>query len=522
MASGRDFVLGVDAGTSSLKAALFDREGRIAASASQSYPLISPEPGWAEQDPNDWWRALGLAARRVLTDAAVEPSRVAAIGIAGQMCGVVPMGRDGAALSNALIWMDTRSGAIAKRLIGGSIEIGGYGLVNLARWMRVTGGAPNPTGRDPPSKMMWLRDNRPAVWAHADKLLDVKDYLVQRCTGRAVTSFDCAHLTWLFDAREGKRCWSRSLLARTGIEAKLLPEIAPATELAGRLDASAADDLGLCAGTPVAVGLGDVSASALGAGTAALGRPHLSVGSGAWLGVHLPRSRVNPLTGIGTLTAAGGSGHLLIAAQENAGNSLNWALPALGFAPGDYAGFERCAAESRDTAGAPLFLPWLHGERVPADDKFLRGGFLNLSPGHGRPALARAVYEGIALNLRWAMTDFDRLGKCRGRPLAMVGGGGASAFWCQMIADVLQRPIEVMDSPAFGGARGAAMVAAVTAGWCPDLIASSEMARTAAVYAPDPAQAAHYEARFGRFAASYKRLSPWYRSGAGRGPAGGE
>jgi sugar (pentulose or hexulose) kinase len=514
MVTGEGLVLGFDAGTSSVKAALFDAEGRIAASASEPYPLILCGPGCCEQAPEEWWRAMAAATRRVLAAAAARPERVAAIGIAAQMCGVVPVDRDGAALANALIWMDTRSSAIAEKLIGGIIEIGGYGVLNLARWMRVTGGAPNPSGRDPPSKMLWLRENRPDVWACVHKLLDVKDYLVHRATGRFVTSYDCAHLTWLFDARPGRRQWSHALLTRTGVEAKLFPDIGRATEAAGGLTQGAAAALGLRAGTTVSIGLGDVSASALGAGAARAGAPHLSVGSGSWLGVALPRSRVNPLTGIGTITGADGNDYFLIAAQENAGTCVDWVLPLLGLAAGDYARFEVLAASARAELGAPFFLPWLNGERVPVDERTLRGGFLNLAIEHRPPDMARAVFEGVALNLRWAMADFDRLGGCAGKPLAMVGGGAASGLWCQILADALQRPLEVAEAHALGGARGAAMVAAVTAGWFPDLAAASVMARKARRYDPDAGLAAHYAARFEAFRASCQRLRSWYRRAA--------
>jgi xylulokinase len=177
---------------------------------------------------------------------------------------------------------------------------------------------------------------------------------------------------------------------------------------------------------------------------------------------------------------------------------------------------ERTAAAAIPSADAPYFLPWLYGERVPVDDAALRGGFLNLSIGQDRAALARALYEGVSLNLRWAMHATDRLTGHAGTPLRVVGGGANSVLWCQMLADVLQRPIERMDAPELGSARGAAMTAAVAAGWHADLTPALAMARVARTFLPDHTAADFYAGRFARFLAAHRRLRPWYRRGQWR------
>src|SRR5262249_2005893 len=156
-------------GTSTVKCALFDREGRVVAEGKAAYPLIVPERGWAEQRPDEWWQAMRKVTARVLAEALVEPTQVAGLGIAAQMCGVVPVEDRGAALRNALIWLDTRSSDIAKRLTGGWPSYAGYGLVNALRWLRATGGAPNRAGRDATTKMAWLREREPSVWGRVHK-----------------------------------------------------------------------------------------------------------------------------------------------------------------------------------------------------------------------------------------------------------------------------------------------------------------------------------------------------------------
>jgi xylulokinase len=358
--------------------------------------------------------------------------------------------------------------------------------------------------------MLWLERERPDVWQSVAKLLDVKDYLVARCTGHFITSYDCAHLTWLMDGRPGRKDWSPALMSRVGIARTLLPDIAPAGRVAGPLRDEAAAELGLLRGTPVAVGLGDVSAAAFASGAAGYGPGHISLGSSAWLGAPLRRSRVDPFTSIGSVVAADGEGYLLIAAQENAGSCVGWALPHLGFAPGDFAAFDEAAAAARPSAQAPLFLPWLFGERVPVDDRFVRGAFLSLGPATDKAALARAVYEGVALNIRWAMPAFDRLTGAAGTPLRLVGGGGTSSVWAQILADILERPIEVVAEPRLAGARGAAMAASVAGGWFADLKAAGGMIRLGNAFLPAPGLAKLYRERFRAFTEAYRRLSPWY------------
>jgi xylulokinase len=506
----KDLVLGYDFGTSAVKAVLIDREGRLQASASARYPLLLPRSGWAEQRASDWWTAMTEVTPRLFAEARADRARVAAIAVAAQMCGVVPVDQEGSALRNGLIWLDTRSSAIAERLMGGWIRIGGYGLFNMLRWLRLTGGAPNRSGRDPPSKMLWLREHEPSLWARTHKLLDVSDYIVHRLTGRFVTSFDRAHLTWLFDARPHAKRWSTSLLNRVGIDLALLPDVLRATDVVAGLRAEAAQALGLREHTPVAAGLGDLSAAAWAAGTPETGAPHLNVGTSAWFGAHLARSRVNPLTNIGSISCAEGEKYLLVATQENAGACVHWALDALGFAKDGFVQFEAEASAASPNASAPFFFPWLSGERVPIDNENLRGGFAGVSLRHAKGALARAVYEGVALNLRWAMADFDRLAGSGGRPVRLLGGAAQSALWCQILADVLRRPLERVETPALAGARGSAMVAAVAAGWYQELAAASAMTRTGRTFHPDASMAAYYAERFKRFRAGYRAFRPWY------------
>lgn len=516
MSSKGDLVLGYDFGTSSVKAALFDRDGRIVADGQRSYPLLLPEPGWAEQQPADWWAAMGAVTRAILAEAQVEPNRIAALGLSAQMCGTVPVDRDGTALHNCLIWLDTRSDTIARRITAGGPRIAGYGAFKLLRWLHLTNGAPNLSGKDPASKIIWFRENLPAIWERAHKVLDVKDWLLNRCCGTFVTTEDCAHLTWLMDTRKGRRAWSPALLRQAGLDQARLPEIMGATGMAGELTAAAADHLGLAAGTPVAAGAGDVNACAVAAGDLSPGAYHIHLGTSMWLGAHTTGRRVDPLTGIATICAADPDAYFLVATQESAGAAVGWAARALGFQNENDAGLDAlnaAAAQSPPAADAPYFFPWLYGERVPVDDKFLRGGFANASLEHGREALARSVLEGVALNSRWALKYAERLGGRASRGIRIMGGGARSDLWCQILADALQHPIERIDRPEMGGALGAAVIASVTAGWFENLGAAAAMAtaRPQQRFEPDTGNAALYQQRFDRFIDYYRRNRRWHR-----------
>jgi xylulokinase len=520
---GKDLLLGYDVGTSSVKAALFDRSGRMLSSSSADYWVEFPAPGWAEQNPETWWTALCTATPRLFATPDLTPDRVAAIGIAAQMCGVVPVAADGEVLHNALIWLDTRSQPQARRIAAGRISIGGYSAFALARFLWLTGGAPNLSGKDPISKMMWLHEERPLLWEKTAKLLDAKDYLVYRCTGNFLTTPDCAHLTWLMKARGRTHRWSPSLMRLADIPAALLPPLVPSTAPAGPLTAAAAASLGLRAGTPVAAGMGDVSAFALAGGTRAPGALHLNIGTSGLVGAHIARSKVDPLTKVGSVVCADGEGYLLIAAQENAGVCVDWACRFLGFEHAgmpDFAAFERAALAAETSAAAPFFFPWLFGERVPVDDASLRAGFANLAPTTGRNELAYAVLEGVAFNIRWAVEAVDRLLHQHGTPMRVVGGGSRSDGWCQIIADVLQRPLHRMEEPRHGGARGAAMAASVAAGLHPDIEAALTMAREDRLFEPDRSLAQRSDQRFALFKAYHRRLAPWQRRVAATANAG--
>jgi xylulokinase len=513
-ATQADLIAAFDIGTSSAKGVLFDAEARVVATARQPLPVFYPQPGWAEQAPGDWWDAVAILARRLREEAKVPAEAVAGISFCAQMAGTVPVDDRGEALGNALIWLDTRSAALARRLIGGFPSFRGYGLVPLLRWLWLTNGAPNRSGKDPATKIPWLREADPERWARTRAVLDVKDYLLSRATGERVTTPDCAHLTWLMDSRVN--AWSPQLLDRLGIDADLLPRICPANALVGGLRPAAAADLGLSPGTPVAAGLGDVAAFSLAAGSTTAGVPHVYLGTSAWCAAHMERRAVDPFTAIGTLRAADPDRYLLIATQETAGACLDAVCRWLGLEEGSgdtgAPGLMRMAEASEPGARGLTFLPWLFGERVPMDDPDLRGGLLGLSLAHRREDVARAVVEGVAFNLENAMTPLSRLAHVApGEPVRLLGGCARSDLFATVLAQVLGRPVLRMAHPELGGAFGAMACARLALGWSRSWAEAAALSQTDRRFDPPETPDARLAGARRDFASAYKAVRGWYK-----------
>lgn len=507
--SKRDVIVAVDVGTTGLRVGLVRPDLSIEAVAVRSYPTRFAGPGQAEQDPMDWWRALRAALAELRKTASDLPNRAAALVMAAQLCGVVPVDAEGTPLQPCLIWLDKRASAVTRRAMGGFPSVLGYGAFKLLSSLWLTNGAPSLNGMDPPGKMMWIRENEPAIWSRTHKLLDVKDWLIHRACGHFVTTADSANLTWMMDTRPGRCRWSPFLMQRFGLTEALLPEIMPGDAEAGGLTAAAAADLGLPQDLPVIAGCGDVCAAALGSGQVADGALHLSLGTSSWIGGFFPSRRLKASEGYATILSPIGNRPLLIATQESAGSCLDW-----------YDSLASGEAQTRffqaDPGTAPpLFLPWLAGERVPADDERLRGAFLGLSLMHDPLSLAQAVIEGVALNTRWAYGSvMQQKGAQRGKRLRVVGGAAQNRALCQALADCLGTELSIGPEARFAGVQGVAAIAGARLGFFADpwTAAASLGAQEEGVFRPDATRKAYFKRRFHLFLDAYRHTAPWFHS----------
>lgn len=475
--------LGFDVGTSGAKGVLVDAGGRLLASATAAYALSHPSPHWAEQNPGDWWQAVVACTRRMLHDSGVAPADVAAVCFAGQMLGLVPVDAAGQPTRPAISWLDNRAGREARRLVR---RLGG------PRVLRTLAGAVL-TGKDIVPKIAWLRVHEPDVYARTRAFCDVTGYLVARATGKLCIDHTGASATGMLDRR--RRSWSPLLARIAGFPLDKMPPLLPSAAVAGGLAATAAGDLGLPAGVPVAAGLADIPSAAVGAGTLAAGTAHVYLGTSSWLCVSLARPRDSGRHGIVSVPSAVPGMFIMIGESETAGACVDWLADCLGLPaglPGTYRQIDALAAGAPAGARGLLFAPWLFGERSPVGDTEVRGAFVNLDLQHRRPHLARAVYEGVALNLRWLLDAAARAGvPCA--QLRAIGGGTRSEVWLQIVADVTGRPVTRVAHADCAGAIGCALVGAVAVGALPSIAAIAAVVATERTFEPERTHAPVYD-----------------------------
>lgn len=506
-AAGR-CVIGVDLGTSGPKAVLTTVDGRLLAHAAARTSLRLLPGGGAEQDPDDWWRALAAAVRQLTRHDAARD--VAAICVAAQWGGTVPVDASGRHLSNALIWLDARGARYTRRLAGGGLTVPGtgYNARRLRAWLARTGGAPTLTGKDPVGQAQYLRHERPEVYDAAAHLLDVPEYLTMRLTGRAVAGHDTAVLRWCTDNRRPNSVrYDDRLVRQSGLDAAKLPRLVPPATVVGPIRREAAADLGLGEHVQVVAGTGDTTAAAVGAGAVLDHQAHLYVGTSAWLSCHVARKKTDVRRNVAALPSVVPGRYWVASVQDVAGRAVEWLTETVAGLPLEE--LNALAATAPPGSNGVVFAPWLTGERTPVDDPTVRGGWFNVSLTTTRADLVRATFEGIALNARWLNDAVEHFTRRTFPHLAFVGGGATSKLWCQAMADVLDRPVRQVAHPGLATARGAALVAAVALGelrW-PDVPHRVETARE---FTPDPATREVYDAAYATFRALYRATRGLY------------
>jgi xylulokinase len=438
-----------------------------------------------------------------------------------------------------VIWLDARGARYSRAVTGGRITVPGtgYGALRLRTWLTKTGGVPTRSGKDPVGQALWLKNERPEAYRAAHWLLDVPEYLTLRASGRAVAARDTTALRWCTDNRDpNSLAWDPQLVRMAGLDLAKLPEQVPAATLVGPLTPRAAADLALPETVQVVAGTGDTTAAALGAGAVRDHDAHLYVGTSAWLSCHVPAKKTSLLDNIASLPAAVPGRYWVATVQDVAGRAVDWLIenvlddPDHPRSPEALDRLTRLAATAPPGANGALFAPWLNGERTPVDDPALRGAWFNLSLATTRADLARAVFEGIALNTRWMLEAVERFTGHAGKPggigpIRFIGGGATSTLWCQAMADVLNRPIDQIAEPQLANVRGAALLAGLALGeltWTqiPDLVAVQQR------YQPDPAHRARYDEAYAALLAHhkgnrklYRRLNPPTAAGAAAGLA---
>jgi xylulokinase len=468
--------LGLDLGTSSAKAVVLEVGGAVLAQASAGYAVTSARAGYAESDPADWWAAVTACARQAVAAAGVQP---AAIGLSGQMHGLVMTSGDGAALRPAMLWADSR----ATDSLPAYRRLGAKALVRLANPL-----APGMTG----PMLTWVAGHEPDTYRAARWALQPKDWIRARLTGEYHAEPSDASATLLYDV-PGDR-WDLEVVGALGLDEALLAPLLPSAGTpAGQLTAAAAAELGLPAALPVAAGAGDTAAAALGTGICRGDDIQLTVGTGAQVlrPVAAPDGRAQ--AGVNLYRSATPHGWYQMGASLSGGLSLNWVREIL------HASWDELYASAEGPAQPhdPIFVPHLSGERTPYSDPALRGSWTTLSLANDRTSVLRSALEGTAFAIRDALDALD----AGQRPprLRLAGGGTLAAGWRQLLADVLGVPLYAVDVPAASG-RGAALLGALAAGLLSLDDITGPLAPSATLAAePDPAAAAFHAGRYATF-----------------------
>jgi xylulokinase len=497
-----DYIIGIDVGTTGTRALLVKPTGEVVASATCEYPLHTPRPGWAEQDPHDWWRATVEAIGAVMSQAGAKADEVRGLGLSGQQHGSVFLDEKGEVLREALLWCDQRTGPQCDWI---------HHTIGFEKVVEET---LNPclTGFQAP-KIVWLRDHEPDLHRRLRMVLLPKDYVRYRLSGEFATEVSDAAGTSLLNV--AKRDWSPVMVEGIGLTLGMLPKVYESPVASTTVSAAAAAEIGLRPGTPIAGGGGDNACSAVGNGVIAEGIVAVSVGTSGTVFSPMLQPKLDPKLRVHTFChAVPGQWHVM-GVMLSAGGSLRWYRDTL--AQDEVRKAKRRRVEPYDviieTAGkAPvgseglLFLPYLTGERTPYPDPNARGVFMGLGLRHGKPHLARAVMEGVCYGLRDSLEILREM-RVPITEVRATGGGARSAFWRQMQCDVFGTPLVRMAIDE-GAAFGAALLGGVAGGVWPDVPAAC----AATVGTREPVTPnEHAAAIYNTYYLLYRRLYPALR-----------
>jgi len=492
----RRLFLGIDVSTTGAKALLIDEQGAVVASATTPLTLQTPKPLWSEQDPHEWWKGSAASIRKALADAGATGADVAAVGLTGQMHGLVLLDAERNVLRPAILWNDQRTARECEEI---------HARVGRAALIREVGNVAL-TGFTAP-KILWVRNHEPEVYARARLVLLPKDYVRLRLTGEAAMDKADGSGTMLFDLK--RRDWSRQVLDKLEIPAAWLPPTFEGPETTGRVTAQAAQETGLRAGTPVVAGGGDQAAGAVGAGAVRPGVVSLTLGTSGVVFATTDAPLVEPEGRLHAFChAVPGRWHFMGVTLSAAG-SLQWYHDAL--TPGE--GFAQIVAEAEQApAGSEglLFLPYLSGERTPYPDPLARGAFVGLTLRHRRAHLTRSVLEGVAFSMRDCFSLLQGAGLGAVSEVRIAGGGAKGALWRKIVASVLKLPMVTVNSTE-GAAYGAALLAGTGVGAWPSVEAACDATISLSGRDEPVAAWAHaYDALYPRYRELYAALKPTY------------
>ena len=514
-------ILAVDLGTSGMKVALISTHGEVLGWESEEVKLYLTPDGGSEQNPEEWWAAFLKASDRLLQRNVVPSSSVCAVCCSTQGEGTVAVDRQGKALMNCVLWMDMRGASHLRKQFKGLINYNGMSVDNIQRWIRLTGGMPSETGKDPAGHMLLIRDKFPQVYEKTYKFLNVLDFLNLRLTGCFSATYDSILTSWVTDNRSPDDIhYHRTLLEKSGIDPDKFPEIVPCTAVLGSLKKEVAEQLGLSEDVKVVAGSIDNTASAVGSGAVSDYMSHLYIGTSSWIAAHVPFKKTDIFSSLASVPGAVPGRYLLTALQATAGGNLNFLKDNIIYhkdellqeeqVPDVYKVLDKIVADVPAGSNGILYTPWIWGERAPVDDRYVRAGLYNISLHNNRADIIRAFFEGVALNTRWLVGPVEKFLGRKMQSINIVGGGGSSDVWCQIFADVLNMQVNQVSNPIQANAAGAAFIAAAGLGEISfeDVPALVQFKHS---YQPDSRNRVLYDEKFEIFTGIYKQLKNTYQ-----------
>lgn len=524
------YILTYDIGTTGVKTCIFTvgKEIKLIAGASAAYPLYTLKNGGAEQEPNDWWKGMSVTTRKVIRDSKVDPKEIAGISFCSQAQGLVLVDKHGHHLRRAMSYMDQRAEEELKEGIAHGFKIAGANVRKLLISLKITG-AVSSSVKDPLWKYKWVEKHEPEIFKKVYKWLDVKEYLLTRCTGEFACTYDDAYSTFLFDNRKNKMCWSKRLCKMFKVNMDHLPKVIKSTDLVGTLTEKAAEELGLVKGIKVFGGGSDASLIGIGAGATKVGDTHIYCGTSGWVTTVIDKRKVDAGAMIAGIQGAEEDKYNYFAEMETAGKCLDWAKNHLArdeiilylhahrefktYEEKQSALFRYLNEKIKDVppgANGVLFTPWLHGNRCPFEDPNACGTFTGLTLETGKTEIIRSILEGVYYHIRWMLECEAKKIKIKDT-IRFVGGGAISPISCQLVADITNKKIETIHSPQNAGAIGAAAVTAVGLGIIPSIQAVKRYIPVAHTYIPNKAKHEAFNPTFFAFKEIHKTNKKLYK-----------
>ncbi len=497
------YIIAHDVGTQSTKAALIGVNGIIHHSSEHSYHIKLPKPGWVEQNPEDYWKAICTTTNHLVSKYNIQKEDVVAMVFSTQSMGIIPVDKTGTTLYNNISWVDARASKQSKKMM--------KKFLGKSIFKKITG--VELSGKDVIPKLLWIKEFEKKIYQKTYKFLDVNGFLKYKCTGKMVAEWSGA-CSYGFNL--DKKDWERMFFKIAGIDINKLPDLVKPTDFVGNLTKDAAIELGLPVSVKIFGGCDDTQSAAMGSGQILHHQAHLYLGTSAWVGISSQKN-YKFKRGVASLQSADPNSSLLVGVTESAGANVEWALHKL-YNEEKKAGICIYELMEKEVANIPagadnlIFTPWFQGERTPITDTTTRSTIFNLGLEHTRGHIMCALLEGIGYNIRWTIENITKDYGIHIKELVVIGGGSQNDSWLQSLSDILEIELKTTHYPKMSGAIGCAMTALVGLGLETDFSKIKEINTINKVFKPRLKNRKVYQQMYQNYKTVYEQLKVSYQA----------